>query len=166
MKARIKHDVAVIIDLDAIIQGLRDLGEDGISADALLDHLSRARGTDRVLRRVHVIVGREQPDEALLANLQRTGVDVHFAREGRPDCKVFATAVEMADCHDVIALCVASGAYVPLLRHLESLGNRIELHVLPNVDPKMLPVADVVIALPTTIALRECAVEQLRVVAA
>ena len=159
MQPKIKHDVAAVIDLDALIEGMSELGMEGIGVEALLAHLGRSRGAHRVLRRVHAVAGRLDPDQELIAELQRAGVEVHFARDGRPDCKIFATAAEMADCHDVIALCIASGAYIPLLRHLESLGNRVELHVLPNVDPKMLPVAAAVIALPAEVALRTAATE-------
>jgi hypothetical protein len=72
----------------------------------------------------------------------------------------------MSDCHDVIILCVASGAYVPLLRYLESLGSRVELHVLPNIDPKMLPVAGAVVALPISIAVQRHSPEAPEAVAA
>jgi hypothetical protein len=154
MSIQYLQDLVVVVDMDDLMDSVKEFGGDHLLVAALIEHLREAKPVRRVLRRIHAIVGAAGIGEPILWELRRLRVDVHIARGGRPDCSVFLHAHRAAESCDVVGLIVAKDSYLPLLRHIKELGARVELHAGPSSNPALYPAADEVVALPSAVA--EC----------
>ncbi len=157
MLSEYRQDMIAIIDLDDLAESVREFGGIKLDMKALVDHLLAPKPVKRVLRRIHVIVGAEQLAPDVEAFLRQIRSDIHFSNDGRPDCLVFVHAHRAAEITDVVALVVGKAGYLPLVRHLKTMGCRAEIHVGPSVHGGLLAPADEVIALPVTIAVPQSA---------
>lgn len=149
-----RQAICTVVNYDDAVRAFREVGAEDVDVKILLQHFHRAAGPNRDIHRTHVIVGAEPLSQRARADFAAVHADIHTANNGRPDCLVFTHAARAAESYDAVGVLVTGAGYLPMLRHIKSLGARAELHVLPTIDEALIAAADVRFALLPTAGTR------------
>jgi hypothetical protein len=133
---------AIIINYPEVAACVRELGGIEVKVPNLLSELQLDRCVRRVVHQIHVVADSAGLCGDIHNEFVKAGANIHRANAERTDCLVFLHAQRMAELFDVVAIVVADAGFLPLLRHMKTLGCRVELHVLPTADSTLLWAAD------------------------
>lgn len=141
------EDKAIVLNYSAIRSCVFACGGEEPDIRLLLSlHLQRERFPHRVLRQIHVIVDACGLPRRAHEEFVKVGATIHLANGLQTECLTFLHAARMAEVCDVVSLFVTDSGYLPLVRHMKSLGARVELYGVWNSDDSLFPAADEVIA--------------------
>ena len=149
-----RQSICNVVNYDDAVRAFREVGAEDVDVDGLLRHFARAAGTNRDIHRTHVILGAEPLSQLAQSAFSVVHADFHTANNGRSDCLVFTHAARAAETYDAVGVLVTDAGYLPMLRHIKSLGARAELHVLPTIDEALIAAADARFALLPTASAR------------